>query len=234
MGIEPTSDVIQLLGVLCNRWEETIRESNRKILLHLYRDEEGASEESVRGRHKNLYAIEFPILDADFVGKGKKFANRWELILFVSHVARENKIRAMRFLFSTSKIMIIHAPGAEKFLVMSILKNGDRWTYKAFRTAEDFKSEEVMRARGETKSGIPYTSRFFGRGETLTEKGVIRPAFVKEEYGGVELPELWNLATDKEKKILEQVGRDLIPDLWMETNYTYNPATKKIYRVDVI
>jgi len=228
MVLEITVEAKQILEVLSKRWEEKERDYNKKLLLHLYK-----SENAVLKKHKNFYAIELHILDEDFVGSGKKFKTRWELILAISNIARANKYRAIRLLFPTGTILIIHAPGAEKFPVLSILRNGDRWVYKAFRSAQNFVSESRVRAGGVAKTGIPYARWLIGMPER-TIKGEKKPAFVKEEYGGVELPELWALATPEEKEKLKKITEGLIIDIWTEKNYTYNPATKKIYQVDVL
>lgn len=215
---------IKFLDKLCGRWDNKVAESNLKLLQNFYK-----STQSIYKNYGNFKAIDLEQLRNDLVGARKRFKNMWELINEANKIAEEENLSEVRFAHSSGTIFIIHQKGLEKWLVISIIRKGKSWTYKAYHNLLYLKRELLGREETSESLKVPYTKI------TTTGNRKGRYAFSKEEYGGVELRSLAGILEEEEhEKFWKIIDRFMErQEVVLTSNYTYNPATKKIYKVDV-
>lgn len=228
MSLKLTDKEIRLLDSLCEKWESNIEEANRKLLLFLYE-----SKEKVSNRYANFKCIEWEKLIEDFVGSGKEFRDAHYFLSNICSRLKLLKLHSARIIMQNGTIVIVHFSGAQKYLVLTFQRSGKSLTYKAYRSRGGFNIEF---ARWETNpKKVPFTQTLARSDERIIGK-VKKPPFVKEEYGGVSFYELRDLCNEAERIKLGEIAQETFGGHgdWHLANHTYNPATKRIYRVDVV
>ncbi len=219
--------------------ERKIAQSNKKLLFALYK-----SKSTAKKRHKIVSSVELGILRDDFAGEGRKFRNIWALLLHINDLVYEHALGQVRFTLPlpSRTIIMMHEIGRQTFVILTVIQNGKRWTYKIYNNMKDF--SQVMGARKlaptyRNEKEMPMTKILSSQVEANENKHpLIRKAYVKEEYGGIDFEALLSVAKNREeraavKSVLLKAYEAAKPKLDWPRNYVYNPATKKVAQVDV-
>lgn len=224
---------INFLDELCERWERRVSNSNRRLLMYFYK-----SESALRDRHPNPELIDFQKLKEDFCGPGKKFPTIRELINEINGFVFKMELHQARILLPSRSILIVHEQGIEKDLIMTIMRGRYRHTYKAYNTEDAFWGEVEGRMK-KAKIEVPFTKMFVRRMQRVPSSGWWeRTGYTKEEYGGTDLEVLQEMAGNRQEqwlmaRILEKLEKVAGADAIIAKNFTYDPTTKLIHRVDV-
>lgn len=211
--MELTEKEIQLLDSLYKRWERAIPYSHAAVLKRLFGM---VSLKYTRPADLRIIGLEF--LKRKFVGKGKLSPTVWDLFFKIARIVGTSNAREFRILMPSGAIVIVHRRGEVKDIALSVLRGRKSWTYKRLKD-----SEAKGRKAIEGSLGKVFTEMF-------VEKPTKQGRFSKEEYGGVDLAALAAYATPGGRDIVVGISHRLCTQLG---NCTYNPKTKKVYRVDV-
>ena len=125
-----TNEEKGLLDLLYERWKEAAAESNIRLLSALY-----GSKDKALQRHAIFNAIELKILKQDFVGKGKVFADVFELFKNMTLKITYMDLVGATLITEQGTMLIIHKRGDVKPVVFSVIRrDGQKITFKTYNT----------------------------------------------------------------------------------------------------